>query len=95
MGRNVVTKSTIDDAIAAGRDEVQVAERDIVTALAKEYAQSKGVRLVVGGAPQVSGSTAPQSGEDDVQRAREAIVRALGYEPEGLERIIRKVQQES
>ena len=49
MSRRVLTKITVDELIASGQTELQLGDGDIVTALAKEYAQQRGLRLVPAG----------------------------------------------
>lgn len=46
MSRRVITKVTVDKMIADKQMELILEPSDIVTALAKEYAQQRGVRLV-------------------------------------------------
>lgn len=84
MGKRVVTRATVDESLAAGAHELVVAPGDIVTALAREHAQERGLRLVAGGA-------APQAvTDDDVAAIRARLIAALGYEPEGLAGVIER-----
>ncbi len=90
MSRRVITKVTIDEAPASGSKQCVVGERDIVTALAKEYAMERGVRLVSSGAaPEVPASTGASAG--DAEQVRAAVIAALGHEPAGLGAAIDKV----
>ncbi|HPF79944.1 hypothetical protein [Nostocoides australiense] len=78
MPRRVLTKSSIDDFLAAGTTEVLLEPADIVTALAKEYAQQRGVRLVpaanaAGGMPRAQQpAAAPGPAEPPVTPAEPA-----------------------
>ena len=98
MPRRILTKDTIDELLATGVTEVRLEQGDIVTALAKEYALERGLRLVPGGtaapvatqpgaAPEPAPSVAPIPMGAAV---RKAVVAALGYEPEGLDAAIAK-----
>lgn len=55
MSRRVLTRSTIDQMIVEGVKEYQLNDADIVTPLAKEYAQQRGVRLIPADAVRISG----------------------------------------
>lgn len=106
MGRVVVTVETIDHLIAQGVREHALGASDIVTALAEEYAQDKGVRLYRPG-DEVSGSgcdgptpgaSCANFGADrqsektpDHAAVRTAVIAAVGYEPHGLDALISKV----
>ncbi|MDF1490084.1 hypothetical protein [Tessaracoccus caeni] len=94
MSRRVITKVTIDEALASGSKQCVVGERDIVTALAKEYAMERGVRLVSSGAaPEVRAGTGTGTGASagDAEQVRAAVIAALGHEPAGLGAAIDKV----
>ena len=54
MSRRVLTRSTIDQMIVDSVKEYQLDSADIVTPLAKEYAQQRGVRLIPADAARVS-----------------------------------------
>ena len=83
MSRRILTTATVDELLAAGATELRLGPGDIVTALAREYARDKGVRLIPGDAP------APAAGEPSTAaRIHPAVVDALGYEPDGLDAII-------
>lgn len=98
MGRQVVTKSTIDQALSEGKTELALGASDIVTALAAEYAQSRGIRLVKGDAPRAATpAAAPGPAEDptdDLAKVRSAVVTALGYEPKGLDAAIARASKQ-
>lgn len=89
MPRRVLTQASIDDLIASGATEVALAPGDIVTALAREYAQDRGVRLVPAGS-----GAAPAASVISVTSTkatiRAEVVKALGYEPDGLDAIIER-----
>lgn len=46
MSRRILTTATVDELLAAGATELRLGPGDIVTALAREYARDKGVRLI-------------------------------------------------
>lgn len=94
MARRVLTRVDIDQLLAAGTTQVLLAPGDIVTALAREHAQQRGLRLVpaspgatasgpTGAAPAASGPT-----PEVVAEIRRAVVAALGHEPAGLDAAI-------
>lgn len=87
MPRRILTQASIDALIAAGTTEVVLAPGDIVTALAREYAQDRGVRLIppAGGAAPAA-SVIPVTSTRATIRAE--VVKALGYEPDGLDAVI-------
>ena len=91
MGKRVVTKTTIDELLASGARQVVLDPGDIVTALAREYALERGVRIVPAGA---AGCAAPSAADsptaEDAEAIRRALVAALGYEPEDLAGIIER-----
>ncbi len=91
MGKRVVTKTTIDEILASGACQVAMAPGDIVTALAREYAQERGVRIVPAGATDCAQpSAASTSNTEDANAIRVALVAALGYEPDDLAGIIER-----
>ena len=94
MGRKVITKATVTEMLEAGQREYQLTDSDIVTALGKEYAQERGLRLIpAGSAPAAAAAStaAAQAGaEATAAEIRRRIVEALGYEPEGLDGAIRR-----
>lgn len=93
MGRPVLTTADIDQALADGQRQVQVPANAIVTQLAREYAQSKGVQLASApaeaAAPAMPASSAPR--EPDHSAVRAAVVKQLGEAPTGLDAAITKV----
>lgn len=91
MSRRIITKATIDELLIQG-DVCQLAAGDIVTALAKEYAQERGLRLVPASSASSDRSARHDVAEPDDPAAevRRRIVAALGYEPEGLDRAIQR-----
>lgn len=102
MSRRVLTKSTIDELLASGQSELQLEATDIVTALAKEYAQQRGLRLVPaanGGAPAAAtpgAAPTPQPALEPIPDAavvRKAVIAAIGHEPADLDAIIARVMK--
>ncbi|HMS38197.1 MAG TPA: hypothetical protein PKA93_13595 [Arachnia sp.] len=83
MSRRILTTATVDELLAAGTTELRLGPGDIVTALAREYARDKGVRLIPGDAP-VAAAGEPST----ATRIRTAVVNALGYEPDDLDAVI-------
>lgn len=94
MGKRVVTKTTIDELLASGARQVVLDPGDIVTALAREYAQERGVRLVPAGAAACAAADVSSAGAsstaEDAEAIRRALVAALGYEPDDLAGIIER-----
>lgn len=83
MSRRILTTATVDELLAAGTTELRLGPGDIVTALAREYARDKGVRLIPGDTP-VAAAGEPST----ATRIRTAVVNALGYEPDDLDAVI-------
>ena len=96
MPRHVITQQDITRALTEGRTELSLRPDSIVTALATEVAQQKGVRLVrtpeetCRVAPTGSTETADQQtfGRDEI---RKAVIASYGSEPEGLDGILDRV----
>ncbi|MBK7821060.1 MAG: hypothetical protein IPJ61_08280 [Tessaracoccus sp.] len=86
MARRILTTATVDELLAAGTTELRLGPGDIVTALAREYALKKGVRLIPGDAPAPAAGTAEEP--TTAVRIHTAVVKALGYEPDDLDAII-------
>ena len=84
MPRRILTTATVDELIAAGTTELRLGPGDIVTALAREYALKRGVRLIPADAPPAE----TEGHLPTAERIRGAVVNALGYEPDGLDAII-------
>ena len=101
MSRRVLTKITVDELIASGQTELQLGDGDIVTALAKEYAQQRGLRLVPNGngAPRAAtpgAAPTPDPALEPIPVAaivRKAVIAAVGSEPAGLDAIIARVMK--
>ena len=98
MPRRILTKDTIDELLAAGTTELRLDKGDIVTALAKEYALERGLRLDPAGsdapaATQPGAAPTPAPEQEPIPTGaavRKAVVAALGYEPDGLDAAISK-----
>ena len=90
MSRQVITKVDVDDAREAGKQEIQLESNAIVTSLANEHAKKHGVKLVRQGDSRTDPITVDTSGPD-TQAVRDAVIAALGHEPEQLDSIIAKV----
>ncbi len=95
MAHRVLTVSSINELLSQGCTELSLQPGDIVTALAKEHAQKRGLRLVpapasaaptTAVAPSVQSSTAPER-----VAVRKAVIAALGHEPAGLDAVISRV----
>lgn len=94
MARRILTAETIDDLLAQGQTEVPLGPTDIVTALAREHARDRGVRLVpVDEVPPATRTPeAPASDPaDDAALVRRAVIGVLGREPGGLDAVIARV----
>lgn len=79
MSREVITRASVEDLLAAGRSEVVLGPGAIVTALAREYAQERGLRLL--SSPAADAADSPPPNREEIRRA---VVAALGSEPAGL-----------
>ena len=90
MGRKVITKATVNEMLEAGQREYQLTDSDIVTALGKEHAQERGLRLIPAGSAPAATAAAQAGAEATAAEIRSRIVEALGYEPEGLDGAIRR-----
>lgn len=90
MSRRILTKDSIDELLASGSTEVRLNKGDIVTELAREYAQERGVRLVPANEGSAPDGAAPVSPGATGAAVRKAVVAALGYEPDGLDAAISK-----
>lgn len=84
MSHPIITRTTIDDLLGQGRTELVLEPGTIVTALAREYAHDRGLRLVESGQPQAVGFVTPE-------QVRRAVVAKLGHEPADLTRLIDRV----
>lgn len=99
MAHRVLTVTSINELLSQGCTELKLEPGDIVTALAKEHAQQRGLRLVPANAtsaPAATPGAAPTpepSLEPIPQKAavRKAVIAALGREPEGLDAIIARI----
>ena len=63
MSRRILTKTSIDELLGAGRTELQLQAGDIVTDLAREHAQQRGLRLIPAAGGLRAGSPAPVAAE--------------------------------
>lgn len=101
MPRRVLTKESIDQLLNDHVTEVALQPTDIVTALAKEYAQERGVRLVPAAAggdePHQQATGQPPRAQvrsaPDPEVVRKAVIAALGHEPAGLVDVIARVMR--
>lgn len=93
MPRHVITQQDITQALADGRTELTLRPNSIVTALAAEVAQQKGIRLVraceeTHGVAPAEAAGQPVFGRTDV---RNAVIARYGGEPDGLDRVLDRV----
>lgn len=100
MARRILTKDSIDELLASGASEVRLEQGDIVTALAKEYALERGLRLVPAGSERQgeprSAAPSPSPAEPSAalpEAVRKAVIGVLGYEPDGLDVAITKAMK--
>lgn len=105
MSRTVITRTMVDELLAGGTTELHLEPGAIVTALAAEHAQDRGLRLIparpTGTAPTPAPPApvrapeqtlpAPQPPGAGHDAVRRAVVAALGHEPGGLDAIIDRV----
>ena len=90
MSRRIITKADVNDALDAGEKEIRLGPSDIVTSLAADYAERRGLELSRAG--ETAASTAGTgAGKPDPQAVRQAVIAALGHEPEQLDSVIAKV----
>lgn len=93
----VISVSTIDELLASGQTQLRVFADNIITPLAQEYAAEKGVALVEGqGDKATRASRPPEAPAPPIgpSRVRDAVIAALGYEPEGLDEAIARAMVE-
>ena len=97
MPRRILTKTDIDELLDSGATELRLAPGDIVTALAREYAQERGLTLAqdkdapAAAKPAAQAASKPEADAPTTGAAvRKAVVAALGYEPDGLDAAISK-----
>lgn len=93
MPRHVITQQDITQALADGRTELTMRPDSIITALAAEVAQQKGIRLVraceeTHGTAPAEAAGQPVFGRSDV---RNAVIARYGGEPDGLDRVLDRV----
>ncbi len=89
MPRRVLTKVDIDQMLQTGTTEVHLGAGDIITALAREYALDRGVRLVPHSSQAESVPPSAQPAQAPLAtEIRSAVISALGEEPAGLDEII-------
>lgn len=93
MPRHVITQQDITQALADGRTELSLRPDSIVTALAAEVAQQKGIRLVRNSeethkATPTGAADRPAFGRAEI---RNAVIANYGGEPEGLDRVLDRV----
>ena len=95
MSRPIITRTTIDDLLGQGRTELVLEPGTIVTALAREYAQDRGLRLVDSGRT-VASTSGPESAsgpaqEPSPEQVRSAVVARRPHEPDNLGKLIDRV----
>lgn len=90
MSRPIITRTTIDDLLGQGRTELVLEPGAIVTALAREYAQDRGLRLVDSGRPLAAAAGQPAA-TPSPEQIRSAVVARLGHEPDNLVQLIDRV----
>lgn len=104
MSRRIITKSRIEDLLQSGQKSCPLGPRDIVTALAMDYARDVGVRLdrsedspaaADAASPASQGQGAITPGKSfDAEDVYQAVVSVLGREPSELRAIIDRVMKE-
>jgi len=85
MSRRCLTKRDIDECVDAGVDVLEVDARTIVTDLARERAQERGVRLAR------TDDAPDREGTELRQQVRAAVIARLGQAPDGLDAVIDRV----
>lgn len=88
MSRRVITATTVNQLLAQQESCLQLEPGDIITALAAEDAQRKGLRVIPATATQSESVRGTEYAE-----VRKAVIAALGHAPEGLDQIIAKVMK--
>ena len=93
MPRHVITQQDITQALADGRTELTLRPNSIVTALAAEVAQQKGIRLVRTCEETHEAFSAETAGQPEFGRTdvRNAVIARYGGEPDGLDRVLDRV----
>jgi len=89
----VITQQDITQALADGRTELTLRPDSIVTALAAEVAQQKGIRLVRTCEETHEAFSAETAGQPEFGRTdvRNAVIARYGGEPDGLDRVLDRV----
>lgn len=99
MARQIVTQDQIVRLLAEGATELRLEAGAIVTDVAAEMAQDRGLRLVRDGdpgptprscEPEPAGEASKPVGRDEVRRA---VIAALGREPEQLDAVLDRVMR--
>lgn len=95
MARQIITKENILEFLDAGCNELRLQPNDIVTDVATEFAQQNGIRIIRQTRPSAEsaapGPETPAVSAKDAKQIRQAVIGALGSEPENLDQIIAKV----
>lgn len=93
MPRHVITQQGITQALADGRTELKLRPDSIVTALAAEVAQQKGIRLVRASEETHEATPTETAGQPAFGRTevRNAVIASYGGEPDGLDRVLDRV----
>lgn len=90
----VVTQETVQEALSQGLKELILQPGTIVTLLAREHAQDKGVRLVQSSALDPGAAVAAAVSEaavSDTTALRDAVIQAVGHAPAGLDDAVASV----
>ncbi|MDO5083829.1 MAG: hypothetical protein Q4D89_10565 [Arachnia propionica] len=101
MARQIVTQDQIIQLLAEGACELRVDADAIITDVAAELAQDRGLRIIrgtdtVSGAPSTRSTPTPASQSSGAvppprDEVRRAVVAALGVEPEQLDAVLDRV----
>lgn len=95
MARQIITTADVREYADAGCTELRFQPTDIVTDAAAEFAQQRGIRIIrLTGAELDAVAPGPQPEQAPARTAeqiKQAVIQALGKEPENLDQIVAKV----